>query len=91
MERVRATFHDLDELCQAVRAWDVEFYPLAREWTAGSVGSFVQAFVRGAQYTYSEFAPGLSMFGTPPNGLITYNLMEPARRRYWLRHTSLSR
>lgn len=85
MEVVRATFHDLDAMCEAVRAWDVEFYPLTKEWRGHIAGSFVQAFDSDYQYSYSEFSPGLSMFGTPPKDLITINIMEPTKRRYWVR------
>ena len=82
---VRASFHDLDAMCQTLRAWDVEFCPLTGVPQDGTVGAFVQSFGSGIQYGYSEFTPGLSMFGTPPKGLITFNVMEPAHGRYWVR------
>lgn len=79
------SFHDLDTMCCMARIWDVELYPLASVSHQGNVGSFVQAFDPDVLYTYAEFAPGLSMFGATPSGLITFNLMEPTRRRYWMR------
>lgn len=79
MDQLRASFHDLDTMCHTARNWDVELYPLANVSHNGNVGSFVQAFDPGVLYTYAEFAPGLSMFGATPSGLITFNLIEPSR------------
>ncbi len=85
MEIVQSSFEDLDAMCSALRAWDMEFYPLAAERNGGTVAGFVQAFGQGFRYGYAAFAPALSMFGAPPEGLITFNIMEPAKRRYWVR------
>lgn len=72
-------------MCEAVRAWDVEFYPIANVQNGQPGGAFVQTFGRGFVYSYAEFTPGLHMFGAPPTGLITFNVMEHATRHYWLR------
>lgn len=85
MELIQGTFTDLDAMCEAFRAWDVEFYPLGQVSNGVVVGSFVQAIGHSIQYGYSGYTPGLSMSGTPPKGLITFNLMAPANRRYWVR------
>ncbi|MEN8802047.1 MAG: helix-turn-helix domain-containing protein, partial [Thiogranum sp.] len=81
----RQSFNDVSAMCEAVRAWDVEFYPMAKLQNGGSGGAFVQTFGRGFEYGYAKFTPGLHMFGAPPTGLITFNVMEPATRHYWLR------
>lgn len=60
-------------------------YPLAPYRSSNKVGTFIQARGDGIQYMYSEFAVGFSMFGSPPKGLITFNVMEPTQKRYWLR------
>ena len=76
-------------MCDSLRAWDVEFYPLTKTKSTGNVGSFVQIFGQGLKYGYSEFSTGLQMFGSPPQDMITFNIMEPTNRRYWVRGMDL--
>lgn len=85
MKIVRAEFQDLDDMCQTLRAWDVEFHPLGEIPSKETVGNLIQVIDGDIKYGYSRFTPGLSMAGTPPEGLVTFNVMEPANRRYWVR------
>ena len=87
MELIRAAFDDIDAMSEALRVWDVEFIPIDRKpyEDKGDVGNFVQGFGSNVLYGYSRFAPGLSMFGAPPGRLITFNVMGPTNRRYWVR------
>ncbi|MDV7145676.1 helix-turn-helix domain-containing protein [Tropicimonas sp. TH_r6] len=82
---IQASFQDIDVLCESVRAWDVEFYPLSRDRSVRTVGTLVQGVGRDAIFSYSSYAPGLSMFGSTPEGQVTFNVMEPSQRRYWVR------
>jgi len=82
---LRAEFLDLDAMCESAREWDVEFYPLTRNRGTKTVGTLVQGAGRSESFTYSDFAPGLSMFGGTPEGLVTFNVMEPSQHRYWVR------
>ncbi|WP_299355814.1 helix-turn-helix domain-containing protein [uncultured Shimia sp.] len=49
------------------------------------MASFVQTIDGNLHYMYSEFAFALSMIGSPPEGLVTFNMMEPTVPRYWVR------
>lgn len=85
MRLVRATFEDMEELCDSLRSWDAELYPISSLRSEKSAGTLVQAGAEDCQYMFAGFDGGLRMFGSPPSGLVTFNLMEPTQRRYWWR------
>ncbi|WP_127114781.1 helix-turn-helix domain-containing protein [Shimia sediminis] len=82
---MKASFCEIDEMLQALRAWDAELSPLSAANRGQIVASFVQTIDGPLQYMYSEFAFALSMVGAPPEGLVTFNIMEPTVPRYWVR------
>lgn len=85
MQRIQKVFDDLDLMCETLRAWDVQFYLLDGILQGQTAGAFVQNFGEHAVYGYAGFAPPLSMSGAPPEGMITFNMMEPSVQRYWMR------
>ncbi len=68
-----------------VQAWDVHFLPLKPLVKLRRAGSLVQVFGDDFQYSYSSFANPQFMSGAVPNSLVTFNVMEPSARRYWVR------
>ena len=77
-------------MCDAVREWDVLFHVLNGHPGIGPAGSFVQCFGQGVFYGYAEFALPLAMSGAPPVKMVTFNVMEPTREKYWLRGHDLN-
>lgn len=89
LEFFRHSFDDLDLMCATLAAWDVEFNPLSRADAAQAAGSYVQCIGGNVCYSYAAFAPPILMGGAPPERMITFNIMEPTERRYWLRGIDL--
>ena len=85
MNLIQASYDDVDELCDELQTWDVELMPMTRVNTDQNAGTVIQTGTLDCQYMYSRFSVGLSMRGSPPHGLVTFNLQEPTTRHYWWR------
>ena len=87
---VTASFEDIDDLCATIETWDAELVPLSRAHRGECAGTIIQTGSVDCQYMYAEFPVGLTMHGSPPEGLITFNVQEPTKRHYWWRGHDLT-
>lgn len=80
--QIHQAFDDIDELCLSLRAWNVEMHPLASGRKGTLAGEFVQIGIEGGLFGYAGFNNPLKMMGSPPMGMITFNLMEATPQPY---------
>lgn len=86
MQPIQAKFDDIDEFCHTLEAWDAELYPLSVGMPSRKTDNLlIQYGITNCLYMFCSFGSPLRMFGTPPKGLITFNVMEATQKRYWWR------
>jgi AraC family ethanolamine operon transcriptional activator len=82
---LRADFTELDELCAAVRSWDLDFRPLAGPGPCDRVGRIVQQRLGGVEIAYARFLASIEQRGAPPTACLTFGVPEADMRRLWWR------
>lgn len=84
---LEAQFDDVDELCQAVRHWDLDFRPLRLKGMPGPVGSVRQQAIADVVLSHARFGVSIDQWGSPPRGLVTFVVLaEPMHRLWWRGH-----
>lgn len=79
------TFHDVDLMCESVRAWNLDFQPLSKGGEALDLGRVVQSDAPGALLAHARFRTPLQQAGAPPPGFVTFVVQEPGMRGLWWR------
>jgi AraC family ethanolamine operon transcriptional activator len=82
---LRAEFTELEELCAAVRSWDLFFQPLSRPAPCDTIGRIVQQRLGPAEIAYARFLASIEQKGAPPSGCLTFGVPEARMRRLWWR------
>jgi AraC-like DNA-binding protein len=82
---LRAEFAGLEELCAAVRSWDLDFRPLSQPAPCDTVGRIVQQQLGSAEIAYARFLASIEQRGAPPPGCLTFGVPEAPMRRLWWR------
>jgi len=82
---LRAEFTDIDELCAAVRSWELDFRPLAAPSGFDTVGRVVQQRLGPLEIAYARFLASIEQGGAPPVGKLTFGVFEEGVRRVWWR------
>jgi AraC family ethanolamine operon transcriptional activator len=78
-------FTDVDELCAAVRSWDLDFRVLAHPAACDKVGEVVQQSYGLIELGYARFLASIEQKGAPPAGCLTFCVPEEGVSRVWWR------
>jgi len=82
---LEATFSDVDEMCAAVRSWNLDFRPLYAPVECSGVGRIIQQSCGPLEVGYARFLVSVEQGGTPPTGALTLVVPEEGMRRLWWR------
>lgn len=78
-----AEFGDVDQLCQEVRYWDLQFQPLTVMPEKRRVAYLVQGTCGHFELSYARFRQNLDQRGAPPAGKLTFTIPGPTLRSLW--------
>jgi AraC family transcriptional regulator, ethanolamine operon transcriptional activator len=79
------SFSDIDQMCEAVKTWDLEFRPLRLPPVGESVGRISQSRCGPLEIGYARILTGIDQVGAPPAGLLTFVILEKRLRKLWWR------
>jgi len=82
---LESEFSDVDALCSAVRDWELEFSALDLTQDRASIGRVVQSISGDVILGHARFALNLEQRGAPPQGRLTFVVLEDDMRHLWLR------
>jgi len=82
---VESDFADVDALCSAVRDWDLDFSALGNPRDKAPVGRVVQSISGDVVFGHARFSLNLEQRGAPPQGRLTFVVMEADMQQLWLR------
>jgi len=82
---LQAAFSDVEEMCTAVRSWDLDFRPLHAPVECGSVGKIIQHRWGPLELGYARFFASIEQGGAPPVGALTFAVLGERIRRLWWR------
>jgi AraC-like DNA-binding protein len=82
---VESEFADVDALCSAVRDWDLDFSALGNPRDQASVGRIVQSISGDVVFGHARFSLNLEQRGAPPQGRLTFVVLEEDMQQLWLR------
>jgi AraC family ethanolamine operon transcriptional activator len=82
---LQATFSDVEEMCTAVRSWNLDFRPLYAPIECGDVGRMVQQRCGPLEFGYARFFASIEQRGAPPVGALTFGVLGEGVRRLWWR------
>jgi len=82
---LQATFADVEEMCTAVRSWDLDFRPLYAPVECDSVGRIIQLRCGPLELGYARFFASIEQGGAPPAGALTFGVLGEGIRRLWWR------
>ena len=85
MRTVDATFDDIDQMCDSVRAWNLDFRPLSSGKSAPHIARLVQLEAGGSLLGHARVYAPLQQTGAPPAGLMTFAIQERGMQRLWWR------
>lgn len=85
MLRLDATFDEIDLMCESVRAWNLDFRPLANGGTSPRIGRLVQLEAGGSLFGHARVYAPLQQTGAPPPGLVTFAIQERGMQGLWWR------
>lgn len=79
---VSSEVSDIEQFCQNVRAWDLDYHPLStRNRYKGSI--IQQGVSRHFAYTYARIRSNLIQKGNPPPGTFSFAVPGEATRQLW--------
>jgi AraC family transcriptional regulator, ethanolamine operon transcriptional activator len=79
------SFIDIDQMCEAVKTWDLEFRPLRLPPVGDSVGRISQSRCGPLEIGHARILTGVDQIGAPPAGLLTFVILEKRLRKLWWR------
>jgi AraC-like DNA-binding protein len=85
VELTKAEFPDVEQMCDAVRSWDLDFRPLAAAPAPAAVGAIVQARYGAFELAHARFSASIEQRGAPPAGAHTFVVLGANMRRLWWR------
>lgn len=80
-----ARFFDVDEMCAAVRSWQLDFLPLSLSAGTTKVGRIIQSRVGPLELAHARFWTSLEQNGSAPEGMLTFAVPEAGMSRLWWR------
>jgi AraC family ethanolamine operon transcriptional activator len=84
-------FTDVDDMCAAVRSWDLDFHPLSAQAADGKSGAITLSHFGTLEIGHSKFATTIEQFGAPPPGTLTFVVLEDTMQRLWWRGRDVDR
>jgi AraC-like DNA-binding protein len=82
---LRAEFADVEQMCDTVRSWDLDFQPLGAAKGLERVGVIDQRRYRLCEVGYGRISTTIEQRGAPPAGAYTFVVLAPRMRRLWWR------
>lgn len=83
---LRADFSDVDEMCAAVKNWNLDFAPLDEIRGDSHIGQIILSHVGGLNFAHARFSTNLEQRGAAPVDAITFVVMEDSmQRQLWWR------
>jgi AraC family ethanolamine operon transcriptional activator len=83
---MQTQFNQIDEFCQQVRLWDLDFRPLAKPSERQPNAHLVQAATRSIHYAYCRLTTTIDQRGTAPPGMVTFVVKDEGMGRLWWRN-----
>lgn len=80
-----AEFTDVEQMCEAIRTWDLDFRPLAMPTRPSRIGSITQWRFEPGEITHACFSASFEQRGAPPGGAVTFGVLAAHMRRLWWR------
>jgi AraC family ethanolamine operon transcriptional activator len=85
IQLLSAEFADVEQMCEAVRSWDLDFLPLAAPIGLDRVGAIDQRRYGPSEIGHASFSVSIEQRGAPPDRAYTFGVLEPHMRRLWWR------
>jgi len=82
---VRAEFADVEQMCDAVRSWDLDFSVLAAPKGLGRVAAIDQRRYGSSEISYARFLASIEQRGAAPRQAYTFGVLGAQMRRLWWR------
>lgn len=80
---LRASFDDIEHLCNAVSAWNLDFKPLSDGPAQGDVADLVQMRFGEIDFSYARFRAAVDQTGEPPAGRYSFTILSARIRYLW--------
>lgn len=84
-----ATFADIENLCDEVRTWNLDFKPISKGTGNGPVAELVQMQFGSVGYDYARFAASIDQKGEAPQDRHSFTILSPRTRYLWWRGQSV--
>ena len=85
VQLLRAEFTDIEQMCEAIHSWDLDFQPLTVPRGPGWVGAIDQRRCGPCEISHAKLSASIEQKGSPPNGAYTYVVLDAHMRRLWWR------
>ncbi len=85
VQLLKAEFADIEQMCNAVRSWDLDFQPLAAPEGLAPVGEIDQRHYGPCEIAHARFSASIEQRGSPPEGAYTFVVLGAQMRRLWWR------
>ena len=82
---LRAEFSDVEQMCDAVRSWDLDFSVLAAPKDLGRVGAIDQRHYGPTEVSNARFYASIEQRGASPRHAYTFGVLGAQMRRLWWR------
>lgn len=78
-------FSEVEELCESIRSWNLDFRPLSAPSKGGRLGRIVQSRCGPVELSHARITVSLDQRGVPPAGMFTFVILESVMHRLWWR------
>lgn len=85
VQLLKAEFADVEQMCEAVRSWDLAFRPLAAPKEPEWVGAIDQRRCGPCEIAHARFSASIEQRGSPPDSAYTFVVLDARMRRLWWR------
>ena len=82
---LRAEFADVEQMCDAVRSWDLDFSVLAAPKGLRRVAAIDQRRYGSSEISYARFLASIEQRGAAPRQAYTFGVLGAQMRRLWWR------
>ncbi len=79
------SFIYIDQMCEAVKTWGLEFRPLRLPPVGDSMGRISQSRCGPLEIGHARILTVIDQMGAPPAGLLTFVILEKRLRKLWWR------
>lgn len=78
-------FGDVEQLCETVSTWDLDFRPLSGKDRLGNVALIQQFSLDGIEHAYARINAVIHQSGAPPPGMLTFTILGANLDQLWWR------